>query len=180
MKEGLIPRRYAKALYKVALERNNDTRIYDLMQTLGQSFDANPQLQAVVANPFVGDAAKVELLETAAGATAADTTFTDFLKLTEQNGRIDFVRQIALAYEDIYRTARNIRLVRVVSAAPLDPAVEKRIRDIVAAHAHGATVDFSSAVDPNLIGGFIVNIDNERLDASLKSEFEHLRRSLLN
>ena len=56
MNEGLIPRRYAKALYKVALERNQGKRMYDLMQTLASSFDANHDLAATVANPFVAQA----------------------------------------------------------------------------------------------------------------------------
>lgn len=180
MKEGLIPRRYAKALYKVALERDADTRMFDLMQTLEQSFAANPSLQEVVTNPFVDSPEKMKLLSTAAGATDKDVTFADFLKLLDQNRRIDLARSIALAYIDIYRSARNIRRVQVVSAAPLDPAVEKRIKDIVASHINGGTIDFSTAIDPALIGGFIVNIDNERLDASLRNEFEHLRQSLLN
>ncbi len=180
MKDGLIPRRYAKALYKVALERGNDSRLFDLMATLDHSFASNAGLQAVVANPFVDNAEKARLLTTAAGANADDTTFADFLKLLEQNRRIDMARQIALAYEDIYRRAHNIRRVQVVSAMPLDPSVEQRIKDIVKSHIDGGTIEFSSVVDPALIGGFIVNIDNERLDASLRSEFEHLRQSLIN
>ncbi len=68
----------------------------------------------------------------------------------------------------------------MVSAAPLDPAVEKRIKALVEANLHGGTMDFSSSVNPDLIGGFVVNIDNERLDASLRNQLKELRLSLLN
>ncbi len=180
MNEGLIPRRYAKALYKVALERHQDVRMFDLMQNMAQSFDLNHQLQDIVANPFVGQDEKNKLLTTAAGATAQDTTFADFLKLLAENRRVSLVHQIALSYIDLYRRANHIRRVQVVSAAPLDPAVEKRIKDLVTAHLHGDSMDFSSVVNPDLIGGFIVNIDNERLDASLRNELKELRLSLLN
>lgn len=180
MNEGLIPRRYAKALYKVALERQQDARVFDLMQTLDNSFDANKQLQETVSNPFVDKAEKNKLLTTAAGATDKDSTFADFLKLLDENRRIDLVHQIAISYIAIYRHAHNIRRVLVESAAPLDPAVEKRIKDLVTAHLNGGTMDFSSVVNPDLIGGFVVNIDNERLDASLRHELKELRLSLLN
>lgn len=180
MNEGLIPRRYAKALYKVALERGQDTAMFTLMSTLAQSFGQNPSLGEAVANPFIDIAEKDRLLTVAAGATGADSTFADFLKLLARNKRIPLIGSIALAYIDIYRKARNIRRVEVVSAAPLDPAVEARIKDIVAKHLNGATMDFSSHVDPDLIGGFIVNIDNERLDASLRNQLKELRLSLLN
>lgn len=180
MNEGLIPRRYAKALYMVALDRKQSERMYDLMQTLAESFKANAGLSATVANPFVSQADKDRLLTTAAGATAADTTFADFLKLLAENRRTDLINQIALSYGDLYRERNNIRRVEVVSAAPLDPKVENRIKSLVEAHLHGATMDFSKSVDPNLIGGFIVNIDNERLDASLRNQLKELRLSLLN
>lgn len=180
MNEGLIPRRYAKALYKVASERHEDARIFDLMQNLDKSFDANIQLQEIVANPFVDMAEKKKLLTTAAGATEKDSTYADFLKLLDENRRIFLVHQIAISYITLYLHAHNIRRVQVVSAAPLDPAVEKRIKDLINAHLNGGTMEFSTAVNPDLIGGFIVNIDNERLDASLRHELKELRLSLLN
>ena len=154
--------------------------MYDLMQTLASSFDANHDLAATVANPFVVQADKDRILTTAAGATAADATFADFLKLLARNRRVDLVNEIAHAFVDYYREENNIRRVEVVSAAPLDPAVEKRIKALVEANLHGGTMDFSSSVNPDLIGGFVVNIDNERLDASLRNQLKELRLSLLN
>ena len=180
MNEGLIPRRYAKALYKVALERDCQKRMYELMQTLAGSFESNSGLQDTIANPFVGASEKAALATTAAGATAADSTFADFLKLLDENRRIDLLHSIAIAYLDIYRKANNICRVEVVSAAPLEPAVEKRIKQLVEAHLHGATMQFSAATDSDLIGGFVINIDNERLDASLRNQLKELRLGLLN
>ena len=180
MNEGLIPRRYAKALYEVAAERKDDSRIFQLMQTLCHSFDTVDGLKAAVVNPFVADTEKDRLIDTAAGATADDSTFADFLKLLAENRRLAMIHEIALAYCDIYRKEHNIRRVTVVSAAPLDPAVEKRIKELISANLDGGTMEYSASVNPDLIGGFIVNIDNEQLDASLRDEFKQLRLSLLN
>lgn len=58
MNEGLIPKRYAKALFKVALERGDADALYATMDTLARSFAANPRLQETVANPFLADARK--------------------------------------------------------------------------------------------------------------------------
>ena len=94
--------------------------------------------------------------------------------------RTDIIHAVAIAYIDIYRQEHNIRKVEVVSAAPLDPAVLKRIRSLVENHLHGATMEFSTTVDPSLIGGFVINVDNERLDASISHQLKDLRQSLLN
>ena len=80
MNEGLIPRRYAKALFKVAVERKVEERIYALMTNLAQSFAVTPGLSQTVANPFVDAKQKTEILVIAAQATEQDTTYADFLK----------------------------------------------------------------------------------------------------
>ena len=180
MNEGLIPRRYAKALYKVALQRNCDSRMYLLMQNLAAAFAASHELRSIVANPFVANDDKASAIAAAAAAGPDDTTFTDFLKLLIQNRRIDLCGAVANAYVGLYRQERNIRRVEVISAAPLDPAVEQRIKSVIEEHLHGASMEFSTKVDPDLIGGFIVTVDNERLDASLRNRLKEIKLNLLN
>jgi len=181
MNEGLIPRRYAKALYKTGVERDCADRLYTLMRALAGAYTADPALGRAIANPFVPAADKSALLTTAAGATSADHTFADFIKLLERNRRIDLAGDTALAYTRYYRAERGIRRVAVTSAAPLPADQLDRIRAVAEAHLHGGTMEFASATDPSLIGGFTVTIDdNERLDASVDRQLKELRQSLLN
>ncbi len=179
MNQGLIPRRYAMALYKVDIDRNSAAGTYVLMNALQRSFGELPSLKAAVSNPFVSVDDKVKLLTTAAGASEADTTFADFLKLLVDNRRIDMIDLIAFAYCDIYRRRNNIRRVEVVTAANLDHAAMQRIKDLIVKELKGASMEFSTRVDTSLIGGFVINIDNERLDASLSNQLKELRLSLL-
>ncbi len=180
MNEGLIPRRYAKALYKFALEKGDDKKVYRLMTTLAQTFAQTPSLQNAVANPFVSNEDKASLLTTAAGAENGDEIFTAFLKLLEENRRIDMAQNIALDYAALYRKENNIHQVTVTSAAPLDAAEEERLRKLIMAHLNGGTMEYASSVNPELIGGFTVNIDNERLDASIANELKQLRLNLIS
>ena len=180
MNEGLIPSRYAKALYEVAIERGDAKAMYATMQTLLKAFAAEKSLGAAIANPFVSDGDKRALLTTAAGDTGRDTTFGDFLKLLAQNRRTDMVADIARAYTEIYRRANNISRVEVVSAAALGDAEEQRLKTLIQDHLNGGTMEYSNRIDPELIGGFIVNIDNERLDASIRNELKQLRQNLIN
>lgn len=179
MNEGLIPRRYAKALLEFAQEKGQDKQLYSLMKTLAGSFAAEPQLCEVVGNPFVAAKEKIALLTTAAGATAADSCFSDFLKLLVDNNRIALVRQAALAYLSLYRKANNIYKVEIITASQFPDEEMKRLKDLINRQVKGATVEYDTKVDPSLIGGFIVNIDSERLDASIKNELKQLRLKLL-
>jgi F-type H+-transporting ATPase subunit delta len=180
MDNGLIPRRYAKALYKVAVNRGDAERMYSLMAALENAFISQPQLRKMVANPFISINDKNNLIAAAANANANDETFNDFLSLLAQNSRTDIVRAIADAYLYIFRQERRIYRVNVTSAAPLSKDVEQRLRRLIADRLNGGSMEFDSAVDPDLIGGFTVTIDNERLDASVKNELKQLQLSLIN
>lgn len=181
MNQGLIPSRYAKALYEFAAEKGDDTKIFELMEKLAASFKSEPGLQKITDNPFVPASDKIRLLKTAAGPDAQGSeTYARFLDLLVDNGRIDGVRDIALAYLKLYRMRHNIRLVTVCSAAPLDPAEEKRLKTLIESHLGGAVMDYRTEVDPELIGGFTISIDNEKLDASVEGELKQLRLSLLS
>lgn len=193
MNEGLIPNRYAKALYKFACEKGADQGLYRLTGNLVKSFADNSALKDAVTNPFVADDKKIQLLMTAAAGapagsaspkgTADDASvrevYADLLKLLKQNKRLAMAREIALAYREIYRRQNRIYRVTVVSAQPLDPSEEGRLKNLVASHLDGGKMEYTFRVDPDLIGGFTVDIDNERLDASVKNELKQLRLRLL-
>jgi F-type H+-transporting ATPase subunit delta len=181
MDQGLIPNRYAKALFKFALEKGQTPKIYELMKCLVKAFAEQPRLQAAVSNPYISADDKTRLLMTAATADATkDACFADFLALLHHNRRIDFVRQIALAYLDIYREANNIYVVKVTTAASLPAEELDRLRQLVVKHLNGASMEFSQDVDPELIGGFVITINSERLDASVSNELKQLRLKLLS
>ena len=155
MNEGLIPSRYAKALFEFAGENNADKRIYDMMH-------------------------KLEPLTTAAGASTDDKVYARFLQLLVDNNRLAAMRDIALAYMKIYRREHKIYLVNVTSAAPFAPAEEERLKKLIERHLNGGTMEYNHSVDPDLIGGFVVNINNEKLDASIANELKQLRLKLLS
>lgn len=179
MNEGLIPRRYAKALYKVAVERGDSEALYVLMNHLIDASVAETSLVSVVANPFVSVNDKCDLIKVAAGSSADNATFNDFLKLLAENKRIDMVFAIAREFTSLYRSKKNIYKVEVVSAAPLSEEDESRLKNIINGNLQGGTMEYTSSVNPDLIGGFTVSIDNRKLDASVSNELKQLRVNLL-
>lgn len=182
MNQGLLPRRYAKALLLFSRERQADARLYELMQRLEDAFEAAPQLHSTLANPHVELADKLTLVNAAAGTDSEpDAVFADFVKLLADNKRLGSLREIALAYIALYRKAHRIYRVTVTSAAPLSSSEADRIHSLVKSHLpQGATADFTDSVNPDLIGGFTVAIDNERLDASVANELKQLRLKLIS
>lgn len=178
MSNGLIPRRYAKALFKYAEEKGNTKEVYDTMKELVKSFAVSPDLQKVLSNPFVDKADKEKLLVSAAGQNAP-SDYVDFVRLLVENRREEFANLIAISYCDLYRKLNHIARVTVTSAVPLTEEQLKKIRAVIDNTYKGYTIELSTSVDPSLIGGFVIDADNNRLDASLSNELDQLRLNLL-
>lgn len=151
MDDGLIPRRYAKALYKVASEKNLQQRMYTLMTNLAGSFSSAPGLTEVIDNPCQKASDKLMLLKTAAGATADDSLYDDFLHLLVKNNRLALVHAMALAYCSLYRTENNIRVVTLTTAAPLPAAQMTRLKEFIERQLKGGNDGFP------LVGGSVAH-----------------------
>ena len=180
MNEGLIPRRYAKALYKVAAERGDNESLYALMNKLLDMSLAEPSIVSAVANPFVPVEDKFNLLKTAVGEDSQNGLFADFLKLLDRNKRLDMIFAIACQYVKLYRDENNIYKVDVTSASEMSDEDKSRLKAFIERNLAGGKMEFSSNIDPGLIGGFTVTIDNRKLDASVSNELKQLRVNLLN
>jgi len=183
MDQGLIPRRYAKALYEVGEERAANDTLYAIMGSLAKAFAGTPGLAATIANPFADKDDKTALLITAAyGAETdnVDPVFNDFLKLLNRNGRTDMACEIARAFVALYRREHAIYLVEIVSAAQMGDNERQRLQEIIRNHIGRGSFEFSYSVNPALIGGFTVTVNSERLDASVSSRLKELKLKLID
>ena len=179
MDNGLIPHRYAKALYKFALEHNNTADVYDEMKNVLAAFENDSRLSKVLANPFVGRDEKFNLLKAAAGEKV-ENDYLGFIKLILEMRRENYAREMAYAYRDIYRKANSISQVKITTAVKLPDEEMNKLHDLVAGAFKNTTLEFSEEVDPDIIGGFIIDVDDARMDASINNEIEQLRLNLLS
>ncbi|MDE6343940.1 MAG: F0F1 ATP synthase subunit delta, partial [Muribaculaceae bacterium] len=109
-----------------------------------------------------------------------DALVKDIVKLLFHNRRLMLVRAIALSYIGLYRKKNGIRRVTVEWASRPDSSTESRMMGLIQKHIGDGTMEYDSKVNPQLIGGYRIAIDNERLDASVANEFNQLRQQLLS
>lgn len=177
MISGLIPHRYAKALYKFAGESNSCASLYAEMNNVIEAFRTNSQLEKVLSNPFVDREDKRKLLLSAAGKTPGEG-WTRFVSLILDHHREEFAYLMALAYRDIYRQENKISQVKITTAAKLPESELSKLKSVVENSFKGRKFEYDYAVDPELIGGFVIDVDSTRMDASISSELEQLRQNL--
>jgi len=177
MSDGLIPRRYAKALYKFAVENGDSEAIYELLKKLSFRYTAIDELKRAVLNPDISDEDKGAFMLKLVGGTPG-SSLDKFLLLCVRNNRAEYLQKISLAYVDLYREAHEIAHVVITTAVQMPEAEINAIIDIVKRRLGAMTLEIEQVIDPELIGGFTVKINGLVLDASLKRELNELQLQL--
>lgn len=178
MSDGLIPQRYAKALYKYAEEKGNTTAVYDEMKRVVASFQRNPGMRKALSNPFLAKEQKERLLLAAAANTAEDD-YSRFVRLILAHHREDYAYLMMLSYCSIYREKNKIKNVTISTAVEFPDEQLAKIRVVVENAFKDSVLEYKYVVNPDLIGGFMIDVDSVRMDASISGELEQLRQNLL-
>lgn len=165
---GVISIRYARALLKSASQTHSEEQVYADMLTLSQAYVDVPQLRKTIANPMISADDKKKILVAACGNNPTELT-GKFFTLVLQERREEALQFIASSYITLYRKQKNIIHGKLVTAAAVSPDTEQKMRDMVVQRTKG-TVEFLTEVDPDIIGGFILEYDTYRMDASVKSQ----------
>ena len=173
---GVISVRYARALLKSATEAKIEEAVYTEMQTLAKSYAEVPQLRQTIDNPMLSKDSKQELLLTAVGQKPSELTKA-FISLVLKEDRENVMQFIAHSYVTLYRRQKNVIRGRLITAAAVSPATEQKMRQMVESKTNG-TVEFESEVNPDIIGGFILEYDTYRMDASVKTKLNSILNTL--
>lgn len=173
---GVITIRYARALHKSAVQMGCDEAVYADMKNLQQAYVAVPQLRRTIDNPMLDAETKEKVLAAACGKAPAELTVR-FLKLVISEGRETVMQLIASSYITLYRKQKNIIHGRLITATAVSPATEQKMRQMVEQKTQG-TVEFLTEVNPDIIGGFILEYDTYRMDASVKTQLNSILKNL--
>lgn len=174
---GTISSRYARALFSLAKEKGTETRVYQDMNMLADSFTLAPELKAALANPIVPTEEKERLLAAAGGIEVCDL-YERFIRLVLSHKRESTLPFIAYTYIDLYRRDKKITRVEFTTPTPAGNGVRQHLQDKLSAETH-STIEFTGRVDPALIGGFRLRVGNYRIDASYATRLGDIRAQLL-
>lgn len=169
-------RTYARALFESAKEQDRVARTHEDLADFVAALDEVPELAALLENPEVDRAAKAGVLEEL--LAGGDELVRNFLLLLVEKGRIAELREIARELDSLVAAEERRLEVELTTAVELS---DKEAGEIVAQieRAAGRKVEAARRVDPDLIGGLVLQIGSRRVDASVRGRLERLRRDLL-
>ena len=173
---GVISVRYARALLKSATDAKIEQQVYAEMQQIAKSYIEVPQLRSTIDNPMLSKDKKEALLLTAAGKEPS-ALMKAFVQLVLKEDRESVMQFIANSYVTLYRQQKNVIRGRLITAAAVSPETEQKMRQMVESKTNG-TVEFESQVNPDIIGGFILEYDTYRMDASVKTKLNSILNTL--
>lgn len=150
MNTGVISKRYAKAL----LALTNET---------GRGEEVCREALALLENPDMATSGLSDEMQR-------------LTMLLIRNGRLSHIRFVLRSYVDMYRKARGISEVTLTTAVPA-PELEDKLRKVLT-RPDGGQILFKTKVDPDLIGGFLLEADDKVLDASARRRIEAIRQKL--
>ena len=177
MDTGIISTRYAKAIYKYAASRGDETCLYEEMKTFSKQFPVVPELKKALENPIISYEKKIGLLAAAVGERVSETCKNVF-RVVVENGRASYMQHIAMVYDHVYRKEKNILLVKLIT---VDKATEEEKKSMVKLISNGKIeqVDFAAETNSDIIGGFILQVEDLRLDASVKNQLNIMKLELI-
>ena len=172
MNNGKISIRYAKALLSSAKEAKVEEQVYSEMTTLDSAFAQIQLLKQAMTNPTLTKEDKIKLLNSVFNNKASKLT-QGFINLVVENGREDYFHIIALSFQELYRKDKNIVVTHLTTAIELDEPLKKKIINSVEEQ-ENSKVELRTEVNPDIIGGYILDIDGKRLDASIIRQLSKL------
>ncbi len=171
-----VASRYAKSILDLAIDQNSLEKVHEDMQAVQGLIKDSKDFAAFLKSPVVQYSKKQAILEKLLSGKV-DTLTLKFILLLTGKQRETILSDIVDAFMEQYRILKHISVVRVTSAAPLTPAqMEALQRKIEASSVGFEHVEIQTKVDPSLIGGFIVELDNKILDGSVRHHLDNLRR----
>lgn len=177
MNEGMISKRYAKALLQYAMDQKAEDVVFSEMKQLTSAFSHEPRLRMAMDNPTLSANDKLAILRAVIGNKAC-IQYVKFMELVVKNKRDAYLQQMALSYIDIYYETKQMHMGRLVTATPVDDGVKTKMKSLLQKVKRG-TLDFESVVDPDIEGGFVLYVDTYRLDASVKSQLKRIKQQFV-
>ena len=172
MNNGKISIRYAKALLSSAKEAKVEEKVYSEMTTLESAFAQIQLLKQAMTNPTLTKEEKIKLLNSVFYNKASKLS-QGCITLVVENGREDYFHRIALSFQELYRKDKNIVVTHLTTAIELDEPLKKKIINSVEEQ-ENSKVELRTEVNPDIIGGYILDIDGKRLDASIIRQLSKL------
>lgn len=177
MKNMTLATRYARALYGLAKEKNEQDLVFEQMRVVEQAFASDKEVQEFLQSPLYRPNDKVKAMEAVVAKISVLDTLKNFLLLLAKKNRLAIFSDVLIAYQTISDEAHGVTRGQVRSATALGPEDRKRIEELVS-KATKKQVILTYKEDPSLLGGLVADVGSFTFDDSLISHLKRINEQL--
>ncbi|NPA36687.1 MAG: ATP synthase F1 subunit delta [Chlorobi bacterium] len=177
MNLSLVSVRYAKALFKLGVEKGITDDVYNDIKLLGSQFSDVEGFYEFVLSPVIKPSKKKELFENVFGKTLNPITLK-FISLVIDNNRENILKSVFRDYSAFYKDSKGIKTATVYSAFEPDDAIRNKFKELIEKELN-VKVELNVVVDPGLLGGFILKVDDKMIDASILGKLKKVKEYLI-
>jgi F-type H+-transporting ATPase subunit delta len=167
---------YARSLFEVASEQGKLDEVRDQLGAFTDALSETRELQVFFFSPYFSTAEKEDGLGKV--VTGADPVVLNFLELLIEKHRMPVLFRVRATYDAMWEEENKLLPVSITSAVELDNAIVKQLGERIEEQTD-RKVELSSHVDPDILGGIVVQVGNSVLDASVRNRLEQLRKQVV-
>jgi F-type H+-transporting ATPase subunit delta len=174
MADSRVASRYVKSLLGLAVEQGAVDAVHADMQMISKAGQTNRDFLLMLKSPIVRHEKKKEVLNKLFAGRVHPLTMAIIEILTKKN-REPLLPAIAAEFHNAYNDYKGIGKASIVSAFELDASLKSQLETMVKKLSNKTQVELDQKVDKELIGGFILNVGDRQIDASIKSKLKSLK-----
>lgn len=171
--------RYAKSLLTLAIEKNLLDATYKDIEFLQAVSKVNREFVLVLRSPIISPDKKESILGSVTKGKVGDLT-ESFIRLLIRKGRETNLPEITTAFIEQYKEYKQIHTVKLITASPVSEELKQDIVNKVRSQTDMKNIELTAAVDENLIGGFVLQVGDTLIDASISYDLGVIRKQFLN
>lgn len=173
-----LDKRYAQALYDVALSKGKVDKYIDDLEGVVDLIKNNKELKNVLHNPEVSTSEKKRFLINIFKGKMDEDLLTFLLLLVEKD-RMDFIEEKLIELKKIDLINKRTKVAKIRTAVPLEDYQREKLKEkLMKKYDH--TIILEEIVDPEIIGGMIIVVGDDLIDASIKNNIDDLKHDLMD
>jgi F-type H+-transporting ATPase subunit delta len=175
MNDSKISVRYSKALFESAIEKKLLDKVYQDMILISKICSVE-EVKEILRNPVIRPTKKKAILSGVLGKNVEKITLS-MVDLLISNGRENFLPAMARVFRTETLKYRGITETSLITAVPVNEATKKKVIDLIE-NVFKTRVELKESVNKEIIGGFILKINDSYIDASIKNKLRMVRKGL--
>ena len=177
MKQTILAKRYAKAIFTIGQEQENYEEYNEVLQGVAALFTDTPEVADALTNPLYPMDVREKVMTGMVASMGVDKIMGNFLNLLVKKKRAEILPEISNAYRSMVDEAKNISHGNVISAVELSDELKNNIQTVLE-KLTGKKVELTTSVDPSIVGGMVAKVGDLVLDGSIKTQLAGLKDSI--